>query len=60
MKIKDSEQKLLQLKEEKQKSEEDINLLQLWYDVLEHELSAKKIDVMQTEHLESFMTLQKS
>ncbi len=42
--MKDSERKLLQLKEEKQKAEEDINLLQLQYDVLEHELSARKID----------------
>jgi Skp family chaperone for outer membrane proteins len=39
--MKGSEQKLQELKH---KAEEDINLLQLQYDALEHELSAKKID----------------
>jgi hypothetical protein len=42
--MKDSERKLLQLKEEKQKAEEDINPLQLRYDALDHEFSMKKID----------------
>jgi hypothetical protein len=42
--MKDSERKLLQLKEEKQKVEEDITILQLQYDALDHGLSMKMID----------------